>query len=99
MYVVKLKYKDAIEPSYANESIICTIKEIRDPNSNYPLARFVLSNTIARKLFTSLIMRHSSSSQDDFWGDEKAVDYIALVELSNYAPNREFQVIEYREFK
>lgn len=98
VYVVKLKYKKATEPSYANESIIHQAKDIRDEDSNYHLNHFLMSLKTAKRLMFELIMRNNAT--DDYWFDnQERLEYISIVDCSNYEPYREYQVVDYREFK
>lgn len=98
MYVIKLKYKKATEPSYANESIIHQVKDIRN-KGDYQLKWFYMPLSKARRLMFELISR-SNSSKEAYWFDnEERLEYISIVELSNYAPYTEYQVIDYKEFK
>lgn len=98
-YVIKLKYKKATEPSYANSWTIQQVKDIRDENGNYSLNHFFMSLPAANKLMLELIMRNNSSN-DNYWFDnEERLEYISIVDCSNYKPYREFQVIDFKEFK
>lgn len=98
-YAVKLKYKKATEPSYANNIIIHQVKDIRDEDSNYHLSHFLMPLKRAKELMFELIMRNNSISEDSWFDNEERLEYISIVECSNYEPHREFQVIDYREFK
>ena len=90
MFVVKVKSKDTTTPSYCNKNIILPVNEI-DQNRNW-LGRldFTMSFKEAKELYKVMLFRAL---------DSKAYEYISIVELSNYEPYSEYQVIEYREFK
>lgn len=97
MYVIKMQYKDSQEPLYANENIIEERKKVKEC---YLLKDFsIKSLSKAQRLYKSLLMRSLNPEYDGWTGQPKEADYIALVELSNYAPHSEYQVIDYREFK
>jgi len=95
---VKLKYKRATEPSYASTNIIEQVKEVRSAGANFVIQHFFMSLAEAKKLMFSLIMRNSDENNWFYDGGDK-LEYVAIVELSNYAPYPEYQVIDYREFK
>lgn len=100
-YVVKLKYKeDGAEPCYANKNIVHSVKEIRN-NGAYSIDWFLLKLDDARKLVTDLISRSNEPPQSWGWGGspQKKLDFIAIVELSNYDSKREYEVVDYKEFK
>lgn len=97
MFVVKLCYKNSTEICYANESVVQSVKNIRNTESFINLNWFCLKLEEARKLFVDLIAK---DKQTNTWYDPpQQLDYISIVELSTYSPHREYQVIEYREFK
>ena len=96
-YVVKLKYKDSDHPMYANLSLIKNIKEIRYGN-DYSLDWFSMDLSKARKLYNDLVSRNVASKGYSYQ-DDKLLQYISIVDLSNYPPYSEFEVVEYREFK
>lgn len=96
MYVIKLKKKNELEPSYASEAIIHQVKDIRDEDSNFHLSHFFLTLKTAKKLMFELIMRNNRT---DYWPDDDQLQYISIVELSNYEPHTEYHVVDYREFK
>ena len=97
MYVVKLQYKeDGAEPCYANNSIVHSIKEIRN-NGAYDLKWFLLKLDDARKLVKELIAQSGQAA--GWYQPSKTLKYIAIVELSNYDSKREYEVVDYKEFK
>lgn len=98
MYVVKLKYKQALESSYANHAVIAPISEIK-VTQRYTLQHFFMSLREAKQLMTALVSRQLNP-QVSYWGDpQQELDYISIVDISHYPPYSEFQVIDYREFK
>lgn len=99
MYLIKLKKKKAIQPCYANEVIVHSAEEIRNQTSHHNLTHFFMSLKQARELMFYFISR-DIASKDDPWVDEgDRLEYISVVECSHYAPYREYNVIDYREFK
>ena len=98
MYVVKLRYKHAVEASYANHGIIAPLREIKI-TQRYALGQFFLSFKEAKQLMTALVSRQLNP-QVSYWGDsQQDLDYISIVDISHYPPYSEYQVIEFREFK
>jgi hypothetical protein len=95
MFVVKLKYKDSNEIMYSNESIIRERDDVRK-GDNFPVSWFCMPLHKAKELYKELISR---DGQHGGWYGEKLLDFISIVELSNYEPHPEYQVIDYREFK
>lgn len=92
MFTIKLKYKDSNEVMYAGEYLIREKSDIRK-NATFDLKTyFILSLDRAKSLYKDLIYRNKN------YGD-KELEYISIVELSNYEPHSEYQVLEYREFK
>ncbi len=99
MYTVKLKYKKSNEIMYSNESIIHERGDIRNGN-NFQLKWFCLSLDKAKEIYKNLIFRNANFESDSYgWYEDKKLDYISIVELSNYEPYNEYQVVDYREFK
>lgn len=95
MYVVKLKYKHSNTIMYANNNWVEERDKIR--NSEYiSLSSYTMSLNKAKELYKELVFRYSGTSD---WYEDKDLDYIAIVELSNYAPYSEYEVKEYKEFK
>jgi hypothetical protein len=90
MFVVKLKYKDDEQVMYSNANVILPKKEVKD---NWQIPKFCMPARQAKEIFSQLVDRNRHRSD---W--EKPLDYIALVELSNYIPHSEYEVVEYREF-
>lgn len=97
MYVVKLRYKDNNEPCYANKDVIHSVNEIRKIDNQLQLKWFILKLTDARNLVIDLISRQGQAY--GWYQPPQQLDYISIVELSNYAPHREYQVVDFREFK
>lgn len=99
MYVVKLRYKDSLEVNYANKDIIHPVKDIRKEESCLKLDWFLVKLQEARQIVSELINRQGEM-QSYSWGmPAQELDYISIVEISHYEPKREYQVVDYREFK
>ena len=97
MYVVKLRYKHNIDACYANESVIHSANDIRNADKSLKLSWFFLPLEKARKLVIELVGRNGQAQ--GWYQPPQELEFISIVELSNYAPYREYQVLEYREFK
>lgn len=89
MFVVKVKSKDSTTASYCNKHVILPINEINENRVWLTRLDFTMSYKEAKELYKTMLFRAL---------DTKAYEYISLVELSNYPPNSEYQVLEYREF-
>ncbi len=98
MYIVKLQYKDSNEIMYSNENMIIEKQSLA---SRYDLKAFSTSLLKAKKIFRTLISRSAGSDPGgNGWYDmPKSLSWISIVELSNYEPYSEYQVIDFREFK
>ena len=100
MFVVKLQYKNSNEVNYANENFIKERAELINGSGYCSIKSFVMSKPKAQKLYHELVMRNATNPDTQYgWYDDKTIHYLALVELSNYSPHSEYQVLEYREFK
>lgn len=97
MYVVKLRYKGSLEDCYANNLQVQPIKDIRDEDSNFHLNHFLMPLQTAKELMFYLICRNNDEEEIHF-DDIKKLEYISVVEVSNYEPYREWQVISYKGF-
>lgn len=90
MFVVKVKSKDGTTPSYCNKHIMLPLNEINENRAWLSKKDFMLPLDEAKDLYKHMLFRAL---------DTKAYEYVSLVELSNYEPYSEYQVLEYREFK
>lgn len=97
MYVVKLKYQQSLEHCYANNLQVQPVRDIRDEDSNFHLTHFIMSLKLAKELMLELILKNNSENETYFDSDKK-LEYISIVEVSNYEPYREWQVISYKGF-
>lgn len=98
VYVVKFKYKDSLDPCYANSLVARYVKDIRDEDSNYHLNHYCMPLKEAKELMFKHIIRNNNLD-NEYYGHLEKLEYVAIVELSNYEPHTEYQVIDYREFK
>ena len=87
-YVLRVLQKGAMDWSYVNKSVIHSKKDI-DKSSLYRIELFMMSRAEAKKLMMELIMNRPDID----------LAAVALVEMSNYEPFREFEVKFYKEFK
>jgi hypothetical protein len=94
-YTVKLRYKNSDEINYSNDYVIRPVKEIRSDTWVAPLNNFLMPLDKAKSIMKSLIERNKRN----FINDSQELDYISVVELSNYPPHGEFSVLEFKEFK
>jgi len=100
MYVVKLKYKESNEICYANNFDILNRKELRNERiGNF--SWFKLSLAAAKQVYKNMCEQEVAPVDNQYgWVDpNRKLEYISIVELSNYEPHSEYQVLEYREFK
>jgi len=98
MYLVKLKYKKSIQPCYSNLYIVHPVEEVRKPNSDHKLQHFFLSLKQAKDLMFYHICKNNVPDEDGWFDEYQKLEYISVVELSNYEPYREYEVVEYKEF-
>lgn len=87
MFTVKLKTKGASVVSYANEAIIIPENEVAD---KFGLDFFLMTERQAKKLATAILIERPNGID---------LDYISIVEMTNYKPLRPYQVVFYQEFK
>jgi len=93
MFVVKLKYKKSLQVYYCNKIVKADIQEVRKEHSNFPLPQFCVSLKQAKEVFKDLLFKYKNLEEE--YLDYGKPEYIAIVELSNYAPYSEYQVLEY----
>ena len=97
MYVLKFKHKKSTEPCYSNGITTQQIKDIRDEDSNHHMSHYLLTLKKAKQLMLDLIVQNNNPSS---WFDEdEELEYISIVEVSNYDTYREYEVVDYKEFK
>ena len=98
MYLIKLRYKNDKEIKYANKNVIQTRTEAR---INLDWYKMTLDN--ARKLMRELISKNNEVYEEFNLGwyssQESKLDFICIVELSNYYPYNEYEILDYKEFK
>lgn len=87
IYVVKVKFATNPDAMYSNRDYMLEINRIDRKQT------FFLSLDAAKELKKNLLMRAKDPS------NAEGFEYIALVELSNYAPYPEHNVIDYVEIK
>lgn len=91
-FIVKLKYKNEMFIKYTNDNHINFTKEefreflVKNRSS-------LVTHKEANRIMVTIISRDSWRSDDD------KLEFISVVEISNYRPYSDYAVHSYREFK